>query len=152
MQLKMPLNKSHLKSLLTLHKTKIKFLFVGAWNTLFSFVAFVVLYFLFRKIFSVDYFAYTSAQVIGAVLSILNAYIFHRLITFNSKTRGREMILEFLRFCSTYVILFIIGLISMPFFVEILKIRPIPAAIILNTLVILTSYMAHSHFSFRNRN
>lgn len=151
MQLRILLNKSHLKSLLIRHQTKIKFLFVGGWNTLFSFLTFIGLYFLFQKIFAIDYFAYTSAQFIGFVLSVINAYVFHRLITFNSKTRGKEMIMEFIRFCSTYVVLFIIGLIAMPLFVEILKIRPIPASIILNTIVIATSYLGHSLFSFRKR-
>jgi len=130
------------------HKTKIKFLFVGAWNTIFGFVIFIILYKVFGKIFKIDYFAYTTAQVLANILAIINAYLCHKYITFRSSTRGKKMFMEFLRFSTTYITVFLLGLILMPFFVEILKINPIVSSIILNIIIVLSSYFAHSRFSF----
>ncbi|HNW90446.1 MAG TPA: GtrA family protein [Bacteroidales bacterium] len=144
------LNRFNLLPFYTRHKTKIKFLLVGAWNTIFGFVVFIALYKVFVNIFKVDYFAYTTAQVLSNILAIINAYVCHKYITFQSKARGKKMIMEFLRFSSTYITVFLLGLILMPFFVEILKINPIVSSIILNVIVVLSSYLAHSRFSFKN--
>ena len=141
---------NNIKLFLANHKVKVKFLFVGAWNTLFGFVVFVLLYKLCQRIFKVEYFAYTTAQIAGTVLAILNAYIFHKHITFESKVKGRKMIIEILKFSTTYTILFIVGLIFMPFFVEVLKVKPILSSVILNIIIIFTSYFGHSRFSFKN--
>ena len=139
-------------ALINKHKIKIKFLFVGGWNTLFGFLVFILFYKIAGKIFKVDYFAYTTAQIIGTILSIINAYIFHKHITFQSKAKGKNMLIEFLKFSTTYVVLFLLGLIIMPFLVEVLKIKPIPSAICLNTIVIFSSYFGHSRFSFKKKN
>lgn len=143
------LKKYHLRSIFDRHKIRIKFLLVGVWNTIFSFGIFVILYKLFKNIFELDYFAYTTAQVLGSILAIINAYICHKYFTFRSAVRGRKMILEFLRFSTTYVATFLLSLLLMPFFVEVLKINPIVSSIILNIIVILTSYIVHSRFSFK---
>jgi len=131
------------------HKTKIKFLLVGGWNTVFGFLIFILLYKLFSKVFVIDYFAYTTAQIIGTFLSIINAFICHRYFTFKSQSRGKKILFEFFRFAMTYVVLFIIGLILLPFFVEVLKIKAVVSLIILNLIVIVTSYFGHSRFSFK---
>jgi putative flippase GtrA len=141
--------KNNIIYLLNKHKTKIKFLFVGGWNTLFGFLAFVILYKIAGKIFKVDYFAYTSAQILGSILAILNAYIFHKYVTFESKTKGRNMIIEFFKFSTTYIVLFFVSLALMPFFVEVLKIQPILSSVCLNIITITTSYFGHSRFSFK---
>jgi putative flippase GtrA len=122
---------------------------VGGWNTIFGFLIFVALYKLFSKIFKIDYFAYTSAQIIGTLLAVINAYIGHKYFTFKSIVRGRKMVFEFLRFSITYGLTFLISLILMPLLVEVLKIKPIIAGIFINLLVITTSYIAHSRFSFK---
>jgi putative flippase GtrA len=142
------LNEIYLKNSFNKHKTKIKFVLVGVWNTIFGFLVFVILYKLFKKIFNLDYFAYTSAQILGTFLAVVNAYICHKYLTFQSKVKGRKMIFEFLRFSTTYSVIFLLGLIIMPFLVEVLKIYPIVAGIILNIIVVFTSYFGHSRFSF----
>ena len=131
------------------HKIKIRFLLVGVWNTLFGFGLFVVLYFLFKKIFKLDYFAYTSSQILSTILAIINAYICHKFFTYQSKAKGRKMIFEFFRFTTTYVVVFFLGLIVMPFLVEILKLNPIVANLLFNIVVISSSYFGHTYFSFK---
>jgi putative flippase GtrA len=139
---------AEIKLLFDTHRTKILFLVVGAWNTLFGFGAFILLYKLFVHFFRVDYFAYTSAQVLSTIVSIINAFICHKYITFRSKAKGTKMIFEFMRFSTTYLVVFLLGLVLMPLLVEALKIQPIVAAVILNVIVIFTSYFGHSRFSF----
>ena len=141
--------KNNLKPIAKRHNTKIKFVLVGVWNTIFGFIAFVALYKLFSNFLKIDYFAYTSAQILSTILSIFNAYIGHRHITFNSTKKGKHMIIEFLKFSTTYVVLFLLGLILMPFFVEVLKVKPILASVFLNVIIISTSYFGHSRFSFK---
>lgn len=133
------------------NKRKIKFLVVGGWNTIFGFIAFIVLYKIFSRIFTVQYFAYTSAQIIGTPLAIINAYIGHKIFTFQSKVKGKKMIYEFLRFSTTYASIFLLSLFIMPFTVEVLNIQPIISAMILNIVVIITSYIGHSKFTFVNK-
>ncbi len=145
------LKKKNLYQYFTRHRTKIKFLLVGVWNTVFGFAVFVGLYEIFKRVFNIDYFAYTTAQVIGNILAIINAYICHKYITFRSAARGKKMVLEFLRFSATYVVVFFLGLILMPFLVEILKINAIVSSVILNVIIVLTSYIAHSRFSFHKK-
>jgi putative flippase GtrA len=142
---------NNLKYIINKHKIKIKFLLVGVWNTLFGFVLFVVLYKLFSNVIKINYFAYTSAQILGKIISILNAYIFHKYITFKSILKGKEMLIEFFKFSTTYIVLFIVGLILMPFLVEVLKIKPIIAYMLQAIIVISTSYFGHSRFSFRKK-
>jgi putative flippase GtrA len=122
---------------------------VGVWNTIFGFLIFVVLYKLFSKIFKIDYFAYTSAQIIGTLLAVINAYIGHKYFTFKSNIKGRKMVFEFLRFSITYGLTFLVSLMLMPLLVEVIKIKPIIAGIFVNLIVITTSYFSHSKFSFR---
>ena len=143
--------KNKLFSVYSKHKTKFKFLLVGGWNTVFGFVIFVLLYKIFKSIFEIDYFAYTSAQIFGTVLAIINAYICHKYFTFRSDTKGKKMIMEFFRFSTTYVVVFLLGLGLMPLFVEVFKINPIVSSIILNVIVIFSSYIAHSRFSFKKK-
>ena len=133
------------------HKTKFRFLVVGVWNTIFGFLAFILLYKLSSNIFRINYFAYTSAQILGTILAIINAFIFHKYITFKSEAKGKNLIIEFFKFSTTYIVLALISLAIMPFFVEILKIKPIPSSICLNTLVVFTSYFGHSRFSFKRK-
>lgn len=39
-----------------------------------------------------------AAALLGNILAILNAFIFHKCITFKSQVRGKAMIIEFARF------------------------------------------------------
>ena len=99
------------------HQTKVRFVFVGIWNTIFGYLIFVVCDYLFERFFYPRYIAYMSAAVISSILSITNSYIFHKHITFKSTVSGKSIPIEFARFTSTYLFSTIIGLILLPFFV-----------------------------------
>jgi putative flippase GtrA len=128
---------------------KIRFLIVGAWNTIFGYLVFVGFDILFTSFCAKRYVAYMSAAVLSNILAIINAYIFHKHITFKSKVKGIGIFYEFLKFSTTYLVTFCLSLILLPLFVEILYMDPkiAAAAVILCCTVI--SYLGHSRFSFR---
>ena len=74
------------------HQTKVRFVLVGLWNTIFGYLVFVGLDYLFNLYFSPRYVAYMSAAVLANMIAILNAYIFHKFVTFRSPIRGLAII------------------------------------------------------------
>jgi putative flippase GtrA len=131
------------------HETKWRFLLVGIWNTIFGYIAFVGFDILFTFFFSKRYLAYMSAAILSNILAITNAFIFHKYITFKSRVRGKGIIIEFARFFSTYLFSMILGLILLPFFVEVLGLDPKISGALLLPIGVIISYFGHSRFSFR---
>ena len=132
-----------------LNETRVRFLIVGAWNALFGYVLFWVLYEVFSRVFTVHYVAYTSAQVVGWVVAVMIAYGLHKHVTFRSKTTGLATGLEFLRFMQTHVVMLGLGLALLPLLVEIVGLDPRIAALIGTGVVAVVSYVGHRFFTFR---
>jgi putative flippase GtrA len=139
-----------LKDSLVKHKIKIKFFIVGIWNTIFGYLVFVGFDFLFALLFSKRYIAYMMAAVIANIIAIINAYIFHKYITFKSSVKGKGIILEFTRFFSMYLFSFFLGLILLPVFVELFHYDPKISAALLIPIATIISYIGHSRFSFKS--
>lgn len=131
------------------HGVKIRFVLVGIWNTFFGYGVYVALDWLFERAFANRAVAYMSAAVLSNILAILNAYIFHKYITFRSEARGWAMIPEFLRFFSTYLVSIVVGLATLPVFVEVFGIDPKIAGALVLPVTVLASWLGHSRFSFR---
>ena len=134
------------------HQKKIRFLLVGVWNTIFGYLVFVGLDYLFNLFCSPRYVAYMSAAVLANIIAILNAYIFHKFVTFRSPLRGLAMIPEFVRFFSMYLFSFFLGLVLLPVFVELFHLDPKIAGALLIPITVIISYLGHSRFSFRQDN
>jgi putative flippase GtrA len=134
------------------HQIKIRFLLVGVWNTIFGYLVFVGLDYLFNLFFSPRYVAYMSAAVLANIIAILNAYIFHKFVTFRSPVRGLAMIPELVRFFSMYLFSFFLGLVLLPVFVELFHLDPKIAGALLIPITTIISYLGHSRFSFRQDN
>jgi putative flippase GtrA len=60
-----------------------------------------------------------------------------------------ETAIEFTRFFSTYLFSMILGLILLPFLVEVIGIDPKISGALLIPITALISYIGHSRFSFR---
>lgn len=136
------------KHLLLNHQIKIRFFFIGVWNTIFGYLAYVGLDFLFDLIFQKRYLAYMMAAIISNIIATISAFLFHKHITFKSTVRGKGVIIEFLKFYSTYAATTILGFALLPFFVEVLKIDPKISGALLIPLVAIFSYFGHTRFSF----
>ena len=132
-------------------RVKAKFVLVGVWNSAFGYGAFCVLDTLFAQLFSARAAAYMCAMAIGTALSIINAYVGHKYVTFRSEAKGKAIVAEFSRFTATYAVTFCIGLVALPALVEIGHIPPKISAAILMVLCTVISYLGHSSFSFRAR-
>lgn len=132
-----------------LEGTKVRFLLVGIWNTVFGYAAFWFLYEAFSRVLTVRYFAYTTAQVVSWIVAVGNAYLFHKHLTFRSKARGRAAVLEFLRFMQTYVAMFFLGLALLPFLVEVIGLSPKLAALVATGIGTVVSYVGHRFLTFR---
>lgn len=138
-----------MNDMMTKHRTKVKFVIVGVWNTVFGYLVFVGFDILFTFLFSKRYVAYMSAAVLSNILAIINAYIFHKYITFQSPVRGTGIFIEFARFFSTYLFSMILVLSLLPIFVEILGIDPKISGAIIILITAIISYFGHSRYSFR---
>jgi putative flippase GtrA len=138
------------KQLWLKHETKWRFLLVGIWNTIFGYLAYVGLDYLFTFVFQKRYVAYMTAAVVSNIIATISAFIFHKHITFKSTVRGKAVIIEFFKFYSMYTVTNILGLVLLPFFVEVMKIDPKIAGALLIPVVAIISYFGHSRFSFVN--
>ena len=63
---------------------------------------------------------------------------------------GWGVLREYFRFTGTYLFTFILGLILLPVFVEVLGMTPQIAAAVIILICTVFSYLGHSRFSFRS--
>jgi putative flippase GtrA len=127
----------------------VKFFLVGIWNTIFGYGLFCLFDTLFALLFSTRFVAYMCAMVLARILAVINAYIFHKYITFKSEAKGKAIIAEFFRFSTTYAVTFCLSLILLPSLVEIGHLDPKIAAASIIMACTVISYLGHSRFSFR---
>ncbi len=130
------------------HRLKVRFAIVGVWNTVFGYGVFWLLDNFFAVNLKSRVAAYMWATVLSQVMAIINAFIFHKYITFKSLVRGLGIVLEFFRFCLTYVVAFFLGLLLMPFFVEVFSFDPKVSAALIIAICMAVSYLGHFKFSF----
>jgi putative flippase GtrA len=133
------------------HQIKIRFFFIGVWNTIFGYLVYISLDYLFTFVFQKRYLAYMTAAVLANITATISAFLFHKHITFKSTVKGKGVIIEFFKFYSMYTVTNILGLVLLPFFVEVLKIDPKISGALLIPIVAIISYFGHSRFSFIKR-
>jgi len=119
----------------------LRFLVVGAWNTVFGYVSFALLYYLFSSIVH-----YMFLMVFSLILSITNAYICHKFFVF--KTKGNYL-REYLRYYIVYAVPAGIGFVFFPFCIEALKMNFYVTQAILTIITVIISWFGHKHISFR---
>lgn len=123
------------------HAEKIRFMFTGAWNTVFGLLVFAALYSLFSK--KVNYMV---ILVISNVISITNAYVCYKFIVF--RTKGNYL-REYLRFYVVYGISMLANIGLMFMCVHYLGIKPVMAQAFILAVIFATSYVGHKFFSFK---
>lgn len=122
------------------NKKKVRYIAVGIWNTVFSYAAFVLLYYL-----TSPWLHYMLILVLSQVVGLTNAYICYKLIVF--KTKG-NIVREYLRFYVVYGTTFIVNLVLIGLFVEVLGVNPVISQGIIAIIVVTMAYVGHSRFSF----
>ena len=123
------------------YREQIQYLGVGAWNTLFGYLNFVVLYYLLGDTLSV-----AVILVLSYVLSIANAYVCYRYIVFRSRGIVWR---EIPRFSSVYLVALAANLIVLPVALRTLPLNAYVIQALFTLCVIVLSYVGHKYFSFR---
>ena len=125
------------------NRKKIRYIAVGVWNTLFSYAAFVFLYYLTNS-----WLHYMLILVLSQIVGLTNAYVCYKLFVF--KTKG-NIVREYFRFYIVYGTTFIVNLLLIGLFVEILVINPVISQGIIAIIVVTMAYFGHSRFSFNTK-
>ena len=139
--------KNNLLSLIK-SKTEIRFLLVGIWNTLFGYLVFLLFLFLLEKIFNNERQIYSLSIAFSHLISVINSFIFHKVVTFVSKQKGLEIVYEFRRFFNSYIITFLLNLSLISIQVELLSLDPRIAGAISLPIVTVVTFFLLSKYAF----
>lgn len=122
-------------------REQILYLVVGAWNTVFGYGAFVVLYAILG-----GQLGYAAIIVGSYVIAILNAYLGYRYITFRSHA---SVLHEFPRFSLVYLATLVANLVFFPIALHVLPLNAYAIQAMFTVGVVIASYFGHKYFSFR---
>jgi len=121
----------------------LRFLVVGAFNTLLGFGAFVLIQFLIGK---------WIGEVLVLLLAHLSAssiaFVTHRRITF--RVSG-NLLIDFVRFQSVYIVPIGINLVVLPLLVRVAGMNVYLAQGLITIATVVVSYFGHKYFSFRRK-
>lgn len=128
----------------------LRYLLVGAWNTLFAYATYCLLTWLLTGIVP---YAYMAAAVLGNFINITVAFLGYKFFVF--RTRG-NFLREYVRCFTVYGTSSLVNLALLPFVVEgiawlMADERPAPyiGGALLLGLTIIASFLGHKHYSFR---
>ena len=122
---------------------KFRFLAVGAYNTLFGYVAFAVLYTSLH-----ERLHYLVIAVIAHVIAVINAFFAHRTLVF--RAHG-NLLGDFARFNITTLGSTAIGLAGLAVLVDFGGIHPLLAQAIVLSVTVVITYVAHKLYTFAHR-
>lgn len=117
------------------------YLVVGAWNTLFGYAVFALLYYLLGAHLHVD-----VVLVLSYVLSIANAYVGYRYVVFRSTG---SMSRELPRFSAVYAVTLAANLVVLPLALRWLPWNVYVVQGLFTIVLVVLSYLGHKYFSFR---
>ncbi len=123
------------------YREQIQYLAVGAWNTAFGYLNFVLLYYLLG-----DTVPVALVLVISYALSIANAYVCYRYIVFRSRGIVWK---EIPRFSGVYLVALGANLIVLPVALRTLPLNAYVIQALFTACVVLLSYVGHKYVSFR---
>jgi putative flippase GtrA len=123
------------------YREQLLYLAVGAWNSLFGYGVFVVLYYFLNALTN-----YAVIIVTSYVISIANAYVGYRYLVFRS--RG-NVLRELPRFSAVYLVTMAVNLIFFPLALKALPVNAYVVQAIFAVGVVVASYLGHKYFSFR---
>lgn len=120
---------------------RLRFLVVGAFNTVFGYLVFTGLYLGLH-----EHLHYLLIGLIAHFIAVVNAFVLHRKIVFRSRL---PVLASFIRFNLSTATALIFSLSCMALLVETLAIPPLIAQAIVTSLSVVLSYVLHRNYSFR---
>ncbi len=122
----------------------VRFVLVGAWNTLFGWLSYVGCLAVADRIGV----SYLVATIPAQFIAIVNAFVMQRYLVFGAKT---GLLASFFRFSLVYWVFWMINTPLLALLVSGAKLDPRVASAILTAGNALLSYVAHDRFTFRVR-
>lgn len=122
---------------------QVRFLAVGAYNTLFGYAAFAVFYLWLHETMH-----YLVIAVIAHVIAVVNAFFAHRILVF--RVRG-HLLADFVRFNITTLASTAIGLAGLAVLVDLGGIHPLIAQAIVLAVTVVLTYVVHKLYTFARR-
>jgi putative flippase GtrA len=119
---------------------KLRFIITGSYNVVFGIVLFSTFYILLNNVLH-----YLIIAGICFAFSIIHNFLTLKIFVFRTKKNYTQ---EFLRSSLVYILIHILYLFSLFLLVDITRIHPITANIILALLFSVASYILHKHYSF----
>jgi putative flippase GtrA len=126
-----------------LRDQRIRFLAVGATNTLVGFLLFTLFT---LTIFAHVPLGYLASLVLSYAISITLAFVLYRRFVF---VVTGHVVRDFVRFVSVYLVSIGINAALLPLLVELAGVPPIIAQAIVLLVTTLASFFGHKSFSFR---
>ncbi|MBS1369989.1 MAG: GtrA family protein [Lentisphaeria bacterium] len=120
----------------------IRYLLVGGWNTLFGVGLFTGLYQLWGTPRN-----YLLIAIPVNIIAVTNAFFCYKWIVF--RTRGNYL-REYLRCWTVYGSSTLLGMALLVLLVELFRMNPVRANILLTAFGVTWSYLGHRFFSFRH--
>lgn len=124
-------------------KKKLRYIIVGIWNTIFPYIVFSFLYYITNAKLH-----YMIILVICQILGLTNAYLCYKLLVF--KTKG-NIVREYLRFYVVYGATFIVNIVLIGLFVEVLGVNPVLSQGLIAIVIVTMAYFGHNRFSFSTK-
>lgn len=123
-----------------LRRTETRFLIVGAWNTLFGYLAFLAVYAL-----ADGHLSHAMVLTIAYAISVVQSFVMQRMFVFGTEGHpGRQLF----RFVLVNTVIFVSNLIFLPLATRAtgLPVPLVQAVFVFGSTVI--SYLAHKLYSF----
>jgi putative flippase GtrA len=124
---------------------RIRFLAVGATNTIVGYALFAVFN---QFVFASVALGYLLSLIVSYALAIVLAFFLYRRFVF--LVRG-NLLVDFLRFVSVYLVSIGINFLALPLLVEVVHVPPLLAQAAILIVTTLVSFFGHRYFSFRRR-
>ncbi len=120
---------------------EVRFLIAGAYNTVFGYVVFSVLFELFGRQIN-----YVAIACLSQAISVVSAFMVHRHFVF---TYSGQWLTSFFRFNISQMGTFAFGLAALYGLVSRTRLSPLLAQAIVICASAIISYILHRYFSFR---
>ncbi len=128
----------------------LRYLMVGAWNTLFGYATYVV----FTALLSRVHYGYVLASLIANLLNITVAFLGYKWFVF--RTRGHYL-REWVRCVMVYSTVILLGMVLLPPVVYLVshvtgrpKAAPYIAGLLITGMTVILSFLGHKTISFRH--
>ena len=119
-----------------------RFSIVGILNTLIDFVTFTII----NSWFGINY---TTSQIAGYSVGVVNSFIFNKNWTFEDKDANKKIVYEFLKFIIINLISLIITIIFMRILIKSFNIDVYIAKIIVTSTAQITNFVGYKLWVFK---